>query len=386
MFILESKKGWKNLRNLWVNSYKPVELYNLCDDSKISTGEEAFDKIRQWLNRNKDNYTRLKAAATYQGVCNQTPLHQILELHPPLDIVQTFIQYAPEALQMRDIYQRLPIHIACSHGASLEVIRALVNSCPENIKVASNNGHLPLHFACHKKASLDIVAFLIESYPTSVKITASDGRLPLHSACWNKSALEVITFLIDSYPDSIKVKDIYGRLPLHGACQKKVSPAVVTFLIDSYPYGIDQTDRNDETPLDWLKRTEYAIDKDSKGMLPLHHACNNGFSSYFIHFLIQTYPKGTTVQDNDGNTPFQYLNKTASRVDERGMLLLHREAMHFRGLNVEMLPILFHANPEAVCLQDKSGLLPIHYAMLNEASSLDALMLLVKLHPESIIV
>jgi len=45
---------------------------------------------------------------------------------------------------------------------------------------------------------------------------------------------------------------------------------------------------------------------------------------------------------------------------------------------------LFQANPEAIRLQDKSGLLPIHHASLNQASSLDALMLLVKLYPESI--
>jgi ankyrin repeat protein len=66
------------------------------------------------------------------------------------------------------------------------------------------------------------------------------------------------------------------------------------------------------------------------------------------------------------------------------MLLLHREATNIRGLHVEMLPILLHVNPEAIRLQDKSGLLAIHHASLNEASSLDALMSLIKYYPESI--
>ena len=66
------------------------------------------------------------------------------------------------------------------------------------------------------------------------------------------------------------------------------------------------------------------------------------------------------------------------------MLFLHREAAHCSGLNVEMLPVLLSANPEAIRLQDKWGLLPLHHASLNKASPLEALILLVKLYPEGI--
>jgi len=48
------------------------------------------------------------------------------------------------------------------------------------------------------------------------------------------------------------------------------------------------------------------------------------------------------------------------------------------------LNILHDAYPEAIQMHDSSGLLPIHHAYLNEASSLDVLMLLLKLYPESI--
>jgi len=80
------------------------------------------------------------------------------------------------------------------------------------------------------------------------------------------------------------------------------------------------------------------------------------------------------------------LKETASRKDKRGMVLLQRQAGHCKGLNIKILPILFDAYPEAVRMPDKSGLLPIHQACFNEASSLDALMLLAKLYPESIAV
>jgi len=291
-------------------TFNTKELYDLVDNIR----EEGFDRIRQWLNINEDNYDRMKAAMTYQGKSKHTPLHRLLCRYHQLDIIQTFIKFLPEVVNMKD----------------------------------------------------------------------RSGSLPIHDACLFRASLEVMQVLITASPDSIKVEDNDGRLPLHRACGKFSSVNVLNLLIESYPEGIDHKNKKEETPLDILKRNKYAERKDDNGMLRLHHACKKGYSLHLIHFLIQAFPESTTVQDNNGNTPLQYLNKTASRVDEKGMLLLHREAAHFRGLNVEILPILFQANPEAIRLQDKSGLLPIHHASLNQASSLDALMLLVKLYPESI--
>ena len=71
--------------------------------------------------------------------------------------------------------------------------------------------------------------------------------------------------------------------------------------------------------------------------------------------------------------------------DENGMLLLHRQAAYSKGLSLESLNILFDAHPEAIRVQDNLGLLPLHHACLNEVTSLDALMSLVKLYPESIL-
>ena len=292
------------------DTFNTKELYDLVDNIR----EEGFDRIRQWLNINKDDNDRLKAAITHQGFLKLTPLHRILCRYHQLEIIEKIIKYSPEVLKMKNTFGRLPIHYACWNVAPLEVIQALITASPDSIKVEDSARWLLLHWACHYNASLDVLNFLIESHPE----------------------------------------------------------------------GIDHKNKNEETPLDILKQNKYAERKVDNGMLRLHHVCINGYSLHLVHFLIQAYPESTTVQDNDGNTPLQYLTKTASRVDEKGMLLLHREAAHFKGLNVEMLPILFHANPEAIRLQDKSGLLPIHHVSLNQASSLDALMLLVKLYPESI--
>jgi hypothetical protein len=69
------------------------------------------------------------------------------------------------------------------------------------------------------------------------------------------------------------------------------------------------------------------------------------------------------------------------------MAFLLRQASYYcKGLSTKILNILFDAFPGAIQLQDKSGLLPIHYACLNKMSPLNALILLVKLYPESIAV
>ena len=292
-------------------------MLNYLSQGLETNVEKAFDRIRQWLMTNKDNVKKLKASMTYQDADEKTPLHLILCDHPPLDIIQIFIKYAPEVLQMEDITGSLPIHVACYYKASLEVIQALLTASPDTIKV-----------------------------------TDTDGWLPLYNACYvHDSSLEVLNLLIDSYPE-----------------------------------GVDQKSRFGDSPLDIFREEKYAEKKDHNGMLLLHHACRNEYSLHLIHFLIQVYPESATVPDNDGNTPLQYLSKTASRVDNKGMLLLHREATNVKGLNMEMLLILFHANPEAIRLQDKLGWLPIHHASLNQAASLEALMLLIKLYPESVAV
>ena len=309
----------------------PNELYDLCYFLRFfGRSDESFDRIRQWLNNNKDDSNIFTAAAAYQGENNHTPLAWLCQANPPLDIIQTLLEYAPDSAQIQNSIGYTPLHLVCACESSLEVVQALVNS-----------------------------------YPEGLKVTNCDGELPLHSACLCGQSLTIINFLIDSYPE--------------GMYQKTNDDRRVVYCFGSpLPPG--------SSPLDHYMLVKFAEYSDDSGMLPLHHACKNGYSLYLIHFLIQAYPEGSTVPDHDGKTPFQYWNETASQMDEQGMTLLHRQAAHSKGLCVGALPFLVNAFPEATRLQDKSGLLPIHHACVNEMSSVDALMLLIKLHPECLVV
>ena len=312
LLLLESIKMASGTKRKHSETFDTNELYDLVDNIR----EEGFDRIRQWLNINKDDNDRLKAAITHQGFLKLTPLHRILCRYHQLDIIEKIIKYSPEVLKMKNTFGRLPIHYACWNVAPLEVIQALITASPDSIKVEDSARWLPLHWACHYNASLDVLNFLIESHPE----------------------------------------------------------------------GIDHKNRFGQTPLLILKQKKYAEKKDDNNMLPLHNACNNGYSLHIIRLLIQANPQSWTIQDNVGKTPRQYLNETASRHDERGMVLLHRQAAHCKGLNIKILNMLFDAYPEAIRIQDNFGLLPLHYACLNEVSTVDIIMSLVKLYPESILV
>ena len=278
--------------------------------------EERFEKIHEWLQRNEDDSKLLKTAITYQRRRRQTNLHFILERNPPIGIIQKLIKYAPEALQMSDVSDRLPIHTACGRS----------NSC-------------------------DVIQTLVKGYPESIKVTDSSGCLPLHYAILRRASLEIVNFLIDCYPEGV-----------------------------TNQYRIQK-----RTPLYYLNERNYVIMMDESGMLLLHHACKkNEFSADLVRVLVKAYPKSWTIPDYYGKTPKQYLIESASRKDERGMVLLHRQAVHIKGLSVQSLNILHDAYPEAIQMQDNSGLLPIHHACLNEASSLGVLMSLLQLYPESI--
>jgi ankyrin repeat protein len=401
-------------------AYNTEELFDLVDNlGNNNKKEEGFDKIRQWLNTNKDDNAKLKEAMTHRGQGGVTPLHVIVRRSPPLDIIEAFIKYAPEAVRILNDYQGLPIHCACGLlYDDLEIVQALVNSYPESLNVADRRGCLPLHYVCWNHNSLRIVQFLVKSCPESTRVTDSggflpctragnvSGCLPIHYACWlvGCGSLEgnhsIVKFLVESYPESVKVKDSSGCLPLHRALRSRASLKIVSFLIDCCPEGVGEShliplyeghpnpnERPTRAPLYYLVAEQYAEKQDRKGMILLHRACmRNGFSADLIRVLAEAYPQGWTVQDNSSRTPKQYLIESASRKDENGMLLLHRQAAHCEGLSVESLNILFDAYSEAIRIQDNFGLLPLHYACLNEVSTVDIIMSLVKLYPESILV
>merc|ERR1712087_463851 len=73
-----------------------------------------------------------------------------------------------------------------------------------------------------------------------------------------------------------------GRLPLHHACRKSPSPQTVDLLIEAYPKG--------------------AQIKDDQEKLPIHYACHSS-SEVVVEKLLHVYPQSILVKNGFGYTP-----------------------------------------------------------------------------------
>jgi len=259
--------------------------------------EGKWNSLLEWFQLNTNNVARLKTAATSFRRWDrrkEMPLHVILSKFelPPVEVIEAFIKYTPEVLQIQTEEGMLPIHFALQYYKSTTVVPLLLEAYPDGLRVAARNGRIPLHKAIYYRAPLEVLNLLVEAYPESVNEKSSQKELMKWKWETGKDGEELSKFL------------------LHRVCSGGYSNHLAKLVLETFPTSIRQ--------------------RDYSGMVPLHHACanagNNGYSFHVINLLIQAYPKSTNVKDNKGTTPLQYLKETASRVDERGMLLLHREA------------------------------------------------------------
>ena len=278
-------------------------LFFFCEEGK-------WNSLLEWFQLNTNNVAHLKTAATSFRRWDrrkEMPLHVILSKFelPPVEVIEAFIKYTPEVLQIQTEEGMLPIHFALQYYKSTTVVQLLLEAYPDGLRVAARDGRIPLHKAIYYRAPLEVLNLLVEAYPESVNEKSSQKELMKWKWETGKDGEELSKFL------------------LHRVCSGGYSNHLAKLVLETYPTSIRQ--------------------RDYSGMVPLHHACanagNNGYSFHVINLLIQADPKSTDVKDNKGTTPLQYLKETASRVDKRGMLLLHREATNIRELHVEMLPI-----------------------------------------------
>ena len=338
---------------------------NVYDDSEECNGdfvkfwdETKWEDIRQWMNSNKNNKKFFQDNATstypYQGDAHWTALHIMLTKQPPIDVIETYIKHSPETVKYASHDSMLPIHVAAAYLASPEVIQILVDAWPESLQEEEAFLRLPLCLACEAIAE-------DEEHRRERKLSLK--------------MLQVLDTLIRAYPEAADVDDEAPRLylskksfHLHDACRGDFSVHLVDFLLAFAP--------------------ECCTLKDSVGRIPLHYACANKSVDQFeiIRTLSKAHPKHfTSVRDKQRKTPSQLFKETASAPDEKGMLLFHRLAASANGLNTSDMELLTSTYPEAMSLPDNHGMLPFHHACLNAASSIDVLMVLIKLYPKILV-
>lgn len=329
---------------------KQPNLLHLCNSVR-KDDENSWSAVRQWINCNKGDEERFRSAAHEKDEFdNSVPLHEVLRKRPPVDVVKSLIEYAPEALRSKNSNGWLPLHIAVMYKASLLVISILVDTYPESVRVKDNNGFLPLHFACIYGSSLEVLDVLLSTHPDGAYTEDKHERIPSYY---------------------LKQMAIYNNcredmLLLHKAVTGGFSINVIRLLLEAFP--------------------ESCTVKDENGMIPLHHTCvmNTEESVEIALLLLDCNADCSTITDDDGRTPSPslYMKQAVSQRDKDGMLPLHHKAA--KGLTTNSLKFLFRAYPEGISFPNNYDMLPFHFACLNTTSSLDVLMMFVKLYPESL--
>ena len=91
------------------------------------------------------------------------------------------------------------------------------------------------------------------------------------------------------------------------------------------------------------------------------------------------------IHDILGRTPLQLLRSNASTLDDNNKLPLHHLAASSKTLTEKSLQLLVGTYPESIMASDNCGMLPFHYACLNQDLSLEALIFFISLSPEVIL-
>jgi ankyrin repeat protein len=243
-----------------------------------------LENIQQWLNSNTDNQNLLQEAANNTKRNNHTPIHYLLRVRPPFDLVlKLLLQIAPETLKVQNVDGQFPLHTACEREASLNVITILLDKYPEAAHYKDKHNCTPLHYVVGGYAQYSLVEKLLKIAPDAIKVQNGNGNYPLHIACSFQAPFDVVKMLLDIHPEASEIRDDIvhdnGYLPLHNAIYTGASHAVVKVLLEANPNA--------------------AAAIDPIGSLPLHTACDCA-DPEIIKMLFDAYPKAVEVFNEYG--------------------------------------------------------------------------------------
>ena len=196
--------------------------------------EAAFTRIRDWLNNNQNPR---EAAAQYMNKRvnrNYTPLDTIVAARPPLDLVKTIIDLAPQTVKTKS-YGSLPLHVACQYGASVDVVEELLKF--GGADQTDFNGNLPLHYTCCAKypdcLDLKVITKVLEKYPEGSNQENFKKMIPIELALRSGSS-DVLAFLFDSLGKFYRVRKIPLSLKLCCILQSLPENLRHRFVLENY--------------------------------------------------------------------------------------------------------------------------------------------------------
>uniref|UniRef100_A0A7S2LVK8 Uncharacterized protein n=1 Tax=Leptocylindrus danicus TaxID=163516 RepID=A0A7S2LVK8_9STRA len=162
-------------------------------------------------NISRDGKTPLHCAYRW-GVCDTQLFDFILDrsVNPTLSTLETVIDLPTDILDTCIIpfLGRSPLLVQDEHGwtalhwmlfknTKVDLVQKFIDVAPQVLVLTDAEGSTPLHFACRYDKPLDVLLVLIRALPDSLNIVDAEGRVPLQIASvYNSNYNE----LVDSLP------------------------------------------------------------------------------------------------------------------------------------------------------------------------------------------
>jgi ankyrin repeat protein len=321
----------------------------------------------------------------HQRPNRQTALHFAAKVHShgieSRKILMGLITLYPEAAAFKnprdDCY---PFHYLCYNESKVHWIHDGLRDVYEAYTDVVYQGN------CTKQLPLHLAASVARYRPSPVLASnqswTQDTQDPLQHPNIDASG-SIVQNLIDAYPESSRKMDDLGMLPFHHISQTSEFWTVdVEVLYMSYPDVIH-------------------INALCDYNLPLHFAASNVDAKHdFVHALVELYPSGCSVLNNEGKLPLHIACEKGKRWDEvktiyaanmaavfstvreTGRLPIHYAAA-CKTCPKELLTELIKRNIESVTVKDSMGKMPLHWAIQSGKFWDDGLDILIEAGPDS---
>lgn len=271
--------------------------------------------------------------------------HSYMESKDIKDIIQLFVDRAPEMFKQKDADGRLPLHMVWMQTETQEESRrALVDALlTENSDAAhqvdNDNSSVLSYIAKAKDLYSFEKAFAMNPFAAAIK--SSNGVYPLHQLCkegtkgnLSENVDRMMTSLLAQHPAAAAEPNEDGNLPLHSLCESagasRVETHTIQKLINAYPDALNTTDRYGQTPLHIVGNT--ATDSEEED--------EHEYWTAFVHLLVDVNPESVRATSAKGKPIL------ASVLDKMETLSTHRRRENDHVLNIAKH--LYKVYPEAV--------------------------------------
>jgi len=315
-------------------------------------------------------------AARHHNQQGELPLHTFLQRHIFLlcnmHVFDLLARAFPAGFSHADQKGYFPIHhcienIICiwpgNDAAALEeLLKKTITAAPHCAAAQTISGNTILHLILHLYREPTILEWAIQQYPQLCHVSNKDGNLPLHVALENECSPKSIRKLLEAFPGAVKIANLKKQLPIHKAAGNRDLERI-QLLVDRYPEGVSV--------------------QDDDGRLPIHHCLSSESSTMVVLKLLDgLHPSGKAELDKFGNSSLHLANSVASThwlkantsdwdklcqaQNHSGEYVIH--VVDFATFSVPELQELTEAIPNCFIYPDAvKGNTPLHNAALSEA-------------------